>query len=232
VYEDTETLQWYVDDNVYATTTCESGADIILPNTPTKYGYTFQGWGVYTPIEYLESTGTQYIDTGIVPALNTGIKIIFNSSNTTTNNPLYGSRKAYKNQSFDTWIYGATGCRIDIGDTENYIGILVPNTTYELQIIDSMIILDKRHIGTYTPIEYSEYCIYIFNINNANQAMQASGYTVKIYEVIIYEGSNILQHFIPVLDANGVACMYDKVEKKFYYNAGTGDFIAGPVIND
>ncbi len=40
----TETTTWYIDTEIYNTTTCESGGDINVPATPTKYGYTFQGW--------------------------------------------------------------------------------------------------------------------------------------------------------------------------------------------
>lgn len=44
-YAATETINWYVDNNVYDTTTCESGDDVILPTPPTPpYGYTFHGW--------------------------------------------------------------------------------------------------------------------------------------------------------------------------------------------
>ena len=59
------TINWLnTDRTINHTTTCTIGGDVILPQTPYKYGYTFNGWAVnYIPIEYLESTGTQYIDT-------------------------------------------------------------------------------------------------------------------------------------------------------------------------
>lgn len=46
---DTETVNWYVDNVLYDTTTCESGDDIILPTAPIKRGHTFNGWtsGLY-----------------------------------------------------------------------------------------------------------------------------------------------------------------------------------------
>ena len=44
-FADTETIKWYSDGNVYDTTTCQSGGDVNLPaTTPTKRGYTFNGW--------------------------------------------------------------------------------------------------------------------------------------------------------------------------------------------
>ena len=55
---------------------------------------------------------------------------------------------------------------------------------------------------------------------------------IKIYYFKIYDNDVLVRDFIPVLDNYGTPCMYDKVERKFYYNAGTGDFIAGPIIGE
>ena len=63
VHAQTIDIDWLVDNNIYTQSTCEYGGDLIVPTAPTKYGYTFNGWVSYTPIEYLESTGTQWIDT-------------------------------------------------------------------------------------------------------------------------------------------------------------------------
>ena len=43
-YGQTETTQWYVDGRLYATTSCESGNDIDMPELPAQFGYTFGGW--------------------------------------------------------------------------------------------------------------------------------------------------------------------------------------------
>ena len=83
-FAETETINWYVENQTYATTTCESGSDIILPNNPTKYGYTFMGWKTnFKPIEYIEGAGvqyfSQYIDTGIKPNQNIKFRVKFNT---------------------------------------------------------------------------------------------------------------------------------------------------------
>ena len=43
-YGQTETTKWYVDGKLYATTSCESGEDINMPEMPAQFGYTFGGW--------------------------------------------------------------------------------------------------------------------------------------------------------------------------------------------
>ena len=63
----TETMEWYVDNVLYDTTTCQSGNDVILPTTPTKAGYTFIGWDDATyDFSTLDYTidGTSYTDGG------------------------------------------------------------------------------------------------------------------------------------------------------------------------
>lgn len=45
-FADTETINWYVDGNVYNTTTCQTGGDITLQTAPAKRGHTFTGWQV------------------------------------------------------------------------------------------------------------------------------------------------------------------------------------------
>ena len=62
-YAQTETTKWYIEGELYDTTTCESGGDINTPNVPARFGYTFSGWepAVYD-MSTLDATinGTSY----------------------------------------------------------------------------------------------------------------------------------------------------------------------------
>jgi hypothetical protein len=40
----------------------------------------------------------------------------------------------------------------------------------------------------------------------------------------VWENNALIHDFIPVLDWNDVACLYDKVTDELYYNQGTGEF--------
>lgn len=46
----------------------------------------------------------------------------------------------------------------------------------------------------------------------------------KVWSYQIYESDVLLYDLWPCYDPDGVACLYDKVEKKYYYNAGSGAF--------
>ena len=47
----------------------------------------------------------------------------------------------------------------------------------------------------------------------------------RIYNWQHSQGENIVRSYIPCLDETGAPCMYDRIEQKPYYNAGTGDFL-------
>ncbi len=241
------TINWYVDDSVYHTTICESGENVTPPTAPEKYGYTFRGWKSYTPIEYLESDGIDacYINTGIKPNYNTtkievDAVLDLATGKHDTAGALFGCRQ------YPTY---AVGIR-DVGAYNQQIfqfgaeRLFSPNGAF---------IYGSRHVFVLSRdgfsvdnlfFEYSEfndfgqstYDMYMFACNDDYQSSnkpKARSYTpAKIYYFKIWNNNILVRDFIPVLDKDGVPCMYDLVEHKFYYNAGTGDFIAGPIIGE
>lgn len=50
---------------------------------------------------------------------------------------------------------------------------------------------------------------------------------VRIYYLKLYDEGELARDFIPILDGDNKPCLYDKVEKKYYYNQGTGEFLYG-----
>ena len=54
--------------------------------------------------------------------------------------------------------------------------------------------------------------------------------SIKIYRFKLYWYQYLVRDMIPVRDFANRVCMYDMAENRFFYNNGTGDFIAGPVI--
>ena len=240
------TINWYMDGNTYATTQCETGSDIILPQTPYKYGYTFQGWDGYVPVEYLESTGTQYIDTGFafddvlrpnIFTLDFTIAIIKNITGSNVPPGFSGAGSYVMKTEHFAWnnpncvgMYSYNGNSL-VGSVCNLIPYESYNFRYEFNqsagtLIRYSSLGEETTTYTYNSLlPTSNANIYLFKTNGAT-----SGQPIRIYRWI-YESNGVkIRDFIPVLDMNGTPCMFDKVEQKFYYNQGTGDFIAGPVI--
>ena len=238
---DTIDIDWIVDGQTYDSTTCNMGGDVTLPPTPSKTGYTFMGWQIdYTPIEYLESTGTQYIDTGIVPNINTKIRVKFSSTGTYSAG-VVGVRASYNKNNISI----TTNNRTALVDFNNGSHETYRLTDYQYNM-GSLVVaeLSKDARIRYNPSDETTIIAQstavnsqTFNITqsallfdaNSNDCTPMTGY---IYYTKIWDNDVLVRDFIPVLDSNGVACMFDKVTGQFFYNAGTGDFIAGPVINE
>lgn len=226
------TINWYVDGSIYHTTTCESGDDVTPPTAPEKYGYTFKGWEGYTPIEYLESTGTQWIDTGIVANEKTEAEIQFKDY---TGWFFFASANSYSSKNFGLitstgtqgQFYFYMNCDGRVPVTTNTANIKLLLTGFFIN--DTPIEITRGNIPSSTMFT-TKYPIYLFGANFSG-ALNGAG-KGKIYFFKLWQDGILIRDFIPVLDKDGVPCMYDLVEHKFYYNAGTGDFVAGPIIGE
>lgn len=54
----------------------------------------------------------------------------------------------------------------------------------------------------------------------------AVNYTVsRCFYSKIWNNDVLVQHLIPALDPTGRPCMFDLVQRKPYYNQGTGEFL-------
>lgn len=225
------TINWYVDGNILHTTTCESGDDITPPTAPEKYGYTFQEWLSYTPIEYLESTGIQWIDTEYKPNGLTSIEIEAQFLKINNISWIFGSREGPSKNIFTLGVNGNQyifGYANNIGNGFSTIPVTDINKHF-FKHDKGACYIDKTRYDYKTTDFQTQYNLYLFANNYTGNMGKA---TARIYNCKIYDNDFLIRDFIPVLDKNGTPCLLDLVEKKFYYNAGAGDFIAGPIISE
>lgn len=189
----------------------------------------------FQEVEYIESTGTQYIDTGYCPnPSTTKVETTFIlTNNTVTTQGLLGSRNqnTLSNGSCNIFFnVNQNNLRLDWVAKQSHVKINI-NEEITLICINNEVTVIQNDISTiYTGTAKKlnveiPYSIYIGNFNNVGNAYRTAGYakwkTFKIYD----ENDNLMMDMIPVLDENNIACMYDKVNKKFYYNSGTGEFL-------
>lgn len=195
----------------------------------------------YTQLEYIESTGTQYIDTEYYPnPSTTKVETTFIlTNNTVANQGLLGSRNQnilsngscniFFNTNRDNLRFDWTGSHLNKYVTLNKeITLICINN--EVTFIQNDI--STIYTGTAKKLNVEiPYSMYIGNFNSVGtpytNGVYAKWKTFKIYD----DNNNLVMDMIPVLDKNNVACMYDTVKRKFHYNKGTGEFIAGPLKN-
>lgn len=201
------------------------------------YGGLLQG-GVpsgYTALEYIESTGEQYINTGIPTQDGIGFDVTFLTNSTIGNTGNYGcilgGRKASGNNDVQITTFGNPAGNIRYGSqTGNNAGI-VNNQKLHVSLINRVATLNDG--TTYTVPSYTfgeSNNIYLFGLNNNGTLIQ-TGSGCRIYNAKLYVNSNVVADFIPVKrNSDSVLGMYDAVSGKFYTNAGTGTFTAGNEI--
>ena len=181
----------------------------------------------YTPLEYIESTGTQYIDTGAnIDTSTDEIEVVIQGLTQTT----------YK------WFLGEhdNGSRFGFGsgDGANKRNVAYGNSTYKVtdsQVYDTKhtlvantngLFLDGAKIANYASF-VSTSTIYLFHLNlNGQSSYMGSS---RIWSYKHRRNGALLLDLIPALDSDGVACMLDKVSRAFFYSKTDEGFVAGPI---
>ena len=230
---------WHVENNLSATTQCTTGGDIILPTAPTKYGYDFIGWEKlpYIRIEYLEMERGPVIDTGYIPSDKTRILAKFQPTSVENSYALffgvYPNGNHYSNQSYEFNVWSKT-YQWYLSGSLFTVSSAAPNDVIVLdwnRNILNITINGIKKTNVFAARTFTApYSLPIFALRSSDAFPKGGSFQGKFYYFQIYDNDVLVRDFIPVLDANGTPYMFDKVEGKFYYNTGTGDFIAGPVI--
>lgn len=181
-------------------------------------------------IEYIESTGTQYIDTGIQPDSNTDFELNIALNDVGSNiYAIMGARTGIGGTLYNAfWIEKAV--RWDYKSTTKAMSSVKYTVGSNLNISKKGVSTTiKTNETTQTVTDSSDtfsipYNIYIFTINTAGTEDNRK-ISMKLYDFKIEKNGIIVRDFLPALDDNNVPCLYDKVSKQYFYNAGTGTFV-------
>ena len=200
-----------------------------------------QGGGGEDPFlltDYIESNGTQYINTGYAVTTGTRIEIVANVPDNGTSYPaLFGARNNTGDEvvifvEFNggniamVWANGDTGFAPVFWE-RGYIGkkceyILGQNGVTEIRDKDNYGFKGTRTTGTGTSQP-----LYIFALNENGSPNGATFCAAKLYRMRIYENDTLVHEYVPWTDSNNVVCLKDTVSSNLLYNAGTGVFVRG-----
>lgn len=184
-----------------------------------------------TPIEYIQSSGTQYIDSNFIPKATTRTimkaepmawsawSAFFGTRNTTspTASQAYiaaiPAATLYRSDYFGSSLTAETPTVMQITDIDknknicSFNNIMITNTSSTVNATTNMFLLALNDVGT------AKYFL-----------------SAKLYSCQIYDGNTLVRDFIPVKTTTNIYGLWDKVNKVFYKNAGTGTFTGGPAI--
>ena len=200
-------------------------------HTASKQGLPFG----YTKLAYIQSSGTQYVDSFFNPNQNTRVVMdVQLFSQETQINGIFGVRdSSYPNEAnkFIAWSM-STGSSI----RSDYFGTNA-NVSKSISIVGTRIIVDKNRnickFGSNVLINTSatgqcKKSIYLLCTNDGDNGANYYA-TANLYSCQIYDNDVLVRDYVPCINTSGEVGLYDLVGKQFYGNAGTGVFIGSEV---
>ena len=187
----------------------------------------------YQAVEYIESSGTQYIDTNYVPNQNTKVSVDFQNVVSNENFTILGAR--------NTPNAPRKGIMVGVGVSYTKFVSMFGDVSENIQLSDNN--LNKNNVevsknGYYfngnlitTPSQDNwtiNQAIYLFAMHQGDGTSITLFAKTKMYACKIWESNVLVRNFIPCYrKSDNVIGLYDLVNNVFYTNAGTGTFNKG-----
>ena len=173
-------------------------------------------------LDYIQGTGTQYIDTKYIPTQNTAFEItlsnvtkgeyaVFGQNNWSPNSRLLTSQTELR------WYYNSSYYMVTADVTGKHTIYLKNNYVKLDGVVKNSSTSQNSNIEKNTSIK-------LFSCNG-----QYIG-RYRLYSFKIYENDVLVVDLVPVRADNGEVCLVDMITKKYYSNNGTGAFTAGPIL--
>lgn len=182
----------------------------------------------YTPLVYLESSGEQYIDTGISGGTNAAYELKFNVHN------LVG-------QHYEHYFAGDYSTKVPrlycVGGW-NSVSASNPGSAAESHVVVEKSV-NADHVLRYEPdgslyvngtLKYTmgdasdtgwgSLTWYLFN-SHSEPGLKS---IMKLYYLKMWTDGVLVRDFVPVQRVDGTCCLLDNVSGEFFENAGNGEF--------
>lgn len=172
----------------------------------------------YTKIEYLESDGTNYIDTGFKPKYTT--RVVLDMSNLAEADKwILGAKSSSSSTSaeqFSICRRTATTIRSDYFGSSVSADMADTTARFTIDIDGNVVKIDGvvSIVNTAVTSGTCGYNMYLFGLNIADTSKEASAF--RIYSCQIYDNGTLVRDFIPAMNASGEAGLYDLKNDAWY----------------
>lgn len=207
----------------------------------------------YTQVEYIESTGTQYIDTRYKPNAKTSINVKYYPAQASTFMCIYGTQDSTGSNRFYGLI-SSTQFRFQINSNAsnppNFWGLNKNGTFNENKngtFAETQCVVDLTvdNVNKKVSIKSDEYtgdisfsgtvfgnnlnCTYnMLLLSRSTTGTAGNNFSGRIYGFSIKDNNIPARNFVPARrNSDNVLGMYDTVSNTFFINQGTGTFTAG-----
>ena len=204
--------------------------------------------GTIRLLEYIESSGTQCINTAFSP-LSKNVKIEMTYRFVSL--PAVGSRKYvfgscqdnYQNVRFQYAVGSAGNCAFGFGDgwvNNATVDSYDTNTVHTIVCDGGVFTLDGNVVQDQSSCQFQKPTntnpVYLLANNNKGSITTNYSPSVRLYSCRIWDDGVLVRDFVPALDGNSKACLCDILRGRFYYNVDrdgfSGDFTAGEVVRE
>ena len=177
----------------------------------------------YTQLEYIQSSGAQYINTGVLVSEKIGLLFEY-QQNPETVGCICGCDQGWTNSGIiivnNIISFGST-------TSESALG-LNDGVKHQISLQSGVFKKDGVVIFTGSGVFTSSVPFCIFTLNRNGMPQEYSSVTMWSFK--IYNADECVRNYMPCKNPSGEIGMYDLVNNQFYKNAGTGEFIAGPEV--
>ena len=190
----------------------------------------------YTQLDYIQSTGTQYIDTGVQATQTTGFEIDFltkNDFSTSTYGSIFGARQASINKELQLSTYTSTSGHTGVlrfNTSSNNAGLQYTNQRVTASLKNGVYTNNSGGTTNVSGTFTSPCNITVFALNQNGTVTQYG--KMQLYSFKLYDGNYLVRNFVPCKrKSDNKPGLYDLQNNVFYTNQGTGEFTPGNPIN-
>lgn len=191
----------------------------------------------YEKLEYIQSTGTQYIKLDFTPGSDTRVVLDHQLTSTSGTYAVFGSRTS--TTSTDVFCVFVVNGQMRTDYAANEHGTLTATTSRETLDKDGRVTTYNGQTSTLSAATFT--CprpMALFSVQNVSGTSvfddQVDNRPVKmrLYSCRIYDGDALARDLVPARRQQDSAVgVYDTVAGTFFGNSGTGTFTAGPVVS-
>ena len=180
-------------------------------------------------LQYLDAPKNAYIDTGFAPNNNT--RVVFDVTVRGTLESWFGVSDDSSGNWWKTKVFGVSndggGVYSGFGNLGGTAGSVAANGRHTIEFDKGVFKVDgavhTTHSGQTFQLSRS---LYLFADNRPNGVNTKDG-TVRFHSCQIYDNGTLVRDYVPVL-YGGEVCLFDKVNREYARNIGSGAFAAGP----
>ena len=183
----------------------------------------------YTELEYVEGTGTQYIDTGFVPDQNTRLVMDIESDVAIGECHVAGARASMSSREYVLLIDAERRWRSDYGTSQVFLSSAPRHGSIHIDKNGSNVSVGGVSATNSSQTFDAGYSLYLLAVNTAGSTTTFA--KVRLIAAKVYDNGTLVRDLVPVRrQSDQELGLYDRVYQKFYGNSGTGDFVAGPPV--